>query len=84
MTMTKPIDRLSMENAINTAIKMLSGFSHSNQFLSGSQKNDSSCEMTLVDSAIQGPDVRITTKSEEVIHATPHPVSVTPPADIQQ
>ena len=87
MTMTKPIDRLCMQNAINTAIKMLSGFSNPNQFLSKSQENNSSCEKTLVNSAIQAPNeapnICIATKSEE-IHVTGHPGSVTPPTDIQQ
>ena len=83
MTMTKPIDKLSMQNAINTAIKMLGGFSNSNQFLSGSQENDSSCEMTLAKTATQSPNVCFTTKSEE-IHVAAHPGSVTPSTDIQQ
>ena len=83
MTMTKPIDNLCMQNAINTAIKMLSGFSNSNEFLSESRENNSSCEKTLVNSAIQAPNVYIARKSEE-IQVAAHPGSVTPPTDIQQ
>jgi hypothetical protein len=84
MTMTKSIRMLSMQHAINAATKMLDGLSNSTHFFPESQENDSSCRMTLVDHAIQGTNVCVETKSEEIIHATPHPVSVIPPADIQQ
>ncbi len=84
MTMTEPIGILSMQKAINAATKILGGFSNSTQFFPGSRENDSSCRMTLVDHAIQGTDVCVEAKSEEVMHVTPHPVSVTLPASIQQ
>ncbi|HSF09917.1 MAG TPA: hypothetical protein VLA60_10905 [Nitrospirales bacterium] len=84
MTMTKSIHMLSMQQAINAATKMLDGFFNSTHCYPESQENHSSCRMTLVDHAIQGTNVCVEIKSEEIIHATPHPVSATPPADIQQ
>ncbi|MDT3778523.1 hypothetical protein PJI16_13230 [Nitrospira sp. MA-1] len=82
--MTKSIHMLCMQHAINAATKILDELSNSTHFFQESRKNDSSCRMTPIDHAIQGTNVSVEVKSGETIHTTPPPVSVTPPADIQQ
>ncbi|WNM58371.1 hypothetical protein [Candidatus Nitrospira allomarina] len=79
--MTKSIRILSMQHAIDAATKILNEFSNSTQCFPESQENDSSCQMSLVDYAIQGPKASAEAKPEEIIHPPP-PISVTPPADI--
>ncbi|WP_447963197.1 hypothetical protein [Nitrospira sp. Ecomares 2.1] len=82
--MTKSIHMLCMQHAINAATKILDELSNSTHFFLKSRKNDSSFRMTPIDHAIQGTDVSVEVKSEETIHTTNHPVSVTPPTDNTQ